>query len=323
MPLGNKLRRIRERKGIGLRELAARVGISPSYLCNIERGKFPPPAKDKLRAIARELDLDPNQLLVVPGNFDPACGTGQFLFGAALRSLREQKGIGLVELAAKVGMSAPYLCNIELGKFPPPSEVKLCAIAHDLGHNSDELLAKAGKTASDLSVIINKHPRQFAAILRALRGLEESDFLVLVNGLAQQFKPDDVLADPPWGKSEARKEKTVRAPGNAPLVGRNDLCPLAHQELRRTIYPPIDWKLLGETFGGDLPARRERNECDAVRISLQRNKRDDAGFRTGVRDRVRSVEACIDKEIVEVNGAPEKKGKKKSRKPADGVLART
>ena len=102
---------------------------------------------------------------MVPGNHDPECGTGQ-LFGAALRSLREQKGIGLGEMAARVGMSAPYLCNIELGKFPPPSEVKLCAIAHDLGHNSDELLAKAGKTASDLSIIINKYPRQFAAILR-------------------------------------------------------------------------------------------------------------------------------------------------------------
>src|ERR1019366_9212264 len=150
MPLGQRLRKIREQKGIGLRQLATRVGISPSYLSNIERGKFAPPAKDKLRAIARELDLDPDQLMVVPGNHGLECETGQLLFGAALRRLREQKEIALGELAAKVGMSAPYLSNIERGKFPPPSEVKICAIAHDLGHSSDELLAKAGKTASDL-----------------------------------------------------------------------------------------------------------------------------------------------------------------------------
>jgi transcriptional regulator with XRE-family HTH domain len=221
VPLGKRLRTIREEKGIGLRQLAARVGISPSYLSNIERGKFAPPAEDKLRALARELEQDPNQLLVVPGNHDPECGTGQ-LFGAALRSLREQKGIGLGEMAARVGMSAPYLCNIELGKFPPPSEVKLCAIAHDLGHNSDELLAKAGKTASDLSIIINKYPRQFAAILRSLRGLEESDFLVLINGIAKQFNADFVVDDPPRAKRERRKEKTPQI--------------------------PIDWKLLRKAF---------------------------------------------------------------------------
>jgi HTH-type transcriptional regulator, competence development regulator len=75
------------------------------------------------------------------------------VFGAALRTLREQKEVALGELAAKVGMSAPYLCNIELGKFPPPSEEKLRSIAYELGHDSDELLAKAGKTASDLSTL--------------------------------------------------------------------------------------------------------------------------------------------------------------------------
>jgi len=113
------------------------------------------------------------------------------------------------------------LCNIELGKFPPPSEEKLRSIAHELGHDSDELLAKAGKTASDLSVIINKYPRQFAAILRSLRKFRESDFQVLVNGLAQQFKPDAVPADPPW--SATRKEKT-------------------HAQI------PVDWKLLVKAF---------------------------------------------------------------------------
>lgn len=157
---------------------------------------------------------------MVPGNFDPECGSAQF-FGAALRALREQKEIALGEMAAKVGMSTPYLCNIELGKFPPPSEEKLRSIAHELGHDSDELLAKAGKTASDLSVIINKYPRQFAAILRSLRKFRESDFQVLVNGLAQQFKPDAVPADPPW--SATRKEKT-------------------HAQI------PVDWKLLVKAF---------------------------------------------------------------------------
>jgi transcriptional regulator with XRE-family HTH domain len=210
--LGRKLRKLRKRKGVGLRELAARVGISPSYLSNIERGKFAPPAEDTLRAIARELDQDPYKLMALAGKIpiDPTCGTGSILiaaFGDLLRSLREQKGVALKELAAKVGMSAPYLCNIERGNFPPPSEEKLCSIAHELGQDSDELLAKAGKVRSDLPKIIERHPRQYAVLLRSMRNLDESDFRVLFDGLAQQF--DIVLADPPYAaRGEAHKERT-------------------------------------------------------------------------------------------------------------------
>jgi HTH-type transcriptional regulator, competence development regulator len=296
LAFGPMLRALRQQKGIGLRQLAARVRISPPYLSNIETGKFPPPSDEKLRLIARELDEDPDKLLAKAGDrtiVDPLVGTGSLprsAFGEVLRELREQKGIGLRQLAAKVGISPSYLSNVETAKFPPPSEVTLCAIAHDLGHNSDELLAKAGKTASDLSIIINRYPRQFAAILRSLRGLEDSDFLVLINGLAKQF--DVALANQP--------------PAQKTAVGL-----------------PIDWKLLEETFGGDSQAGKERNESDAVRIPLRRNKWKDAGFWTGVRDRVRSVEASIDKEMVAGKRALDKKGKKKARKSADGVLART
>jgi transcriptional regulator with XRE-family HTH domain len=295
LAFGPMLRALRQRKGIGLRQLAARVRISPPYLSNIETGKFPPPSDEKLRLIARELDEDPEKLLAKAGDriiVDPSCGTAPF-FGEALRELRQQKGIGLRQLAAKVGISPSYLSNVETAKFPPPSEETLCLIAQELDQHPDQMLAQAGKISSDLPKIIEKHPRQFAAILRSLRGLEESDFVVLVNGLAQQFNAD----------------------GGAVVNW-------AHQELRRNAHPPIDWRLLVETFGGDSQARMKRNECDAVRIPLRRNEWKDTGFWTGVRDRVRSVEASIDKEMVAGNRAPEKKGKKKARKPADGVLAR-
>ena len=297
LAFGPMLRALRQQKGIGLRQLAARVGISPPYLSNIETGKFPPPSDEKVRMIARELDEDPDRLLAKASDriiFDPSCGTGSF-FGEALRELRQQKGIGLRQLAAKVGISPSYLSNVETEKFPPPSEETLCLIAEELDQHPDQMLAQAGKISSDLPKIIEKHPRQFAAILRSLRDLEESDFAVLIDGLAQQFNAD----------------------GGAVVNW-------AHQELRRNAHPPIDWKLLRETFGGDSQTRRERNECDAVRIPLRRNNWKDADFWTGARDRVRSVEASIDKAIGAGAGnrAPEKKGKKKARKPADGVLAR-
>jgi HTH-type transcriptional regulator, competence development regulator len=304
LTFGSMLRVIRQEKGVGLRKLAARVGISAPYLSNIETDKFPPPSDEKLRLIARELDEDPDKLLAKAGDrmiVDPLVGTGSLprsAFGEVLRELREQKGIGLRQLAAKIGISPSYLSNVETAKFPPPSEATLCAIAHDLGHNSDELLAMAGKTASDLSVIIRKYPRQFAAILRSLRGFEESDFLVLINGLAKQFSADFVDGGLPQPKKEDRKEEP-------------------HSHL------PIDWKLLGETFGGDSQAGRERNEWDGARIPLRRNKSKEAVFWGRARDRLRSVEASIDKEMVAGKRALENKGKKSGQKPADAVLART
>jgi transcriptional regulator with XRE-family HTH domain len=63
----------------------------------------------------------------------------------------------------------------------------------------------------------------------------------------------------------------------------------------------------------------------------QREALSETNFWAKARDRVRSVEASmdkeveafIDKEMVAENRAPEKKRKKKARKPGDGVLART
>jgi hypothetical protein len=46
---GALVRREREAKEIGLREMAKRIGVSPTYLSKIERGDFGPPAEDRVR----------------------------------------------------------------------------------------------------------------------------------------------------------------------------------------------------------------------------------------------------------------------------------
>ena len=234
--LGALLRTLREKKGVGLRELARKIGVSAPYLSNVERGKSPAPSEGKLRAIAGILHANPELLTRRQPSevmvLDPECGTAETL-GAALRTLRLEMGIGLREFADKIGISAPYLSNIERGKLPPPSEEKLCAIAGELNQDPDELLAKAGKTASDLLIIINKYPREFAAILRSMRNLDESHFPVLVNGLAKQFHA--IMADPPYAKTQTREKKT-------------------------RIRLPINWELLRETFAGEsLPKSAERS----------------------------------------------------------------
>jgi transcriptional regulator with XRE-family HTH domain len=64
---GKMIRKLREKKGISLRSLAARAELSPTYMSKIERGDVPPPAEDKIRAIASALDQDAFEFLAKAG----------------------------------------------------------------------------------------------------------------------------------------------------------------------------------------------------------------------------------------------------------------
>jgi transcriptional regulator with XRE-family HTH domain len=64
---GQRVRTLRAERGVGLRKFARQVGISPTYLSKIERGEFPPPAEDKVIAIADALEQDRDELLAMAG----------------------------------------------------------------------------------------------------------------------------------------------------------------------------------------------------------------------------------------------------------------
>jgi transcriptional regulator with XRE-family HTH domain len=64
---GAFIRREREVKEIGLREMAKKVGVSPTYLSKIERDEFPPPAEAKVRKIAAIIGKDADELLALAG----------------------------------------------------------------------------------------------------------------------------------------------------------------------------------------------------------------------------------------------------------------
>jgi len=100
---------------------------------------------------------------------------GEIRFGATVRRLREERKIGLRRFAQAVGMSPTYLSKVERDEFPPPAEEKVLAIARALDQDPDELLALAGRVASDLSAIIQRQPREMASFLRAASGLTPAD----------------------------------------------------------------------------------------------------------------------------------------------------
>jgi HTH-type transcriptional regulator, competence development regulator len=50
-----------------VRQVAYRIGVEPAYLSKIERDEEAPPSEEKIRALARELDEDPDVLLAMAG----------------------------------------------------------------------------------------------------------------------------------------------------------------------------------------------------------------------------------------------------------------
>jgi transcriptional regulator with XRE-family HTH domain len=57
------IRRDRVAREIGLREMVKMIGVSPTYLSTVELDEFPPPAEDKVKAIAKIIQCDADDLL--------------------------------------------------------------------------------------------------------------------------------------------------------------------------------------------------------------------------------------------------------------------
>lgn len=66
--LGERIRRIRKERNLGLRETATKAGISATYLSRIETNEEKsPPAEEKIRALAKVLDDDFDILMRLAG----------------------------------------------------------------------------------------------------------------------------------------------------------------------------------------------------------------------------------------------------------------
>ena len=69
---GDYVRTQREKRrktdsNFSVRQVAARIGVEPSFLSKVERNIEPPPSEEKIIAIAIELDEDADVLLAMAG----------------------------------------------------------------------------------------------------------------------------------------------------------------------------------------------------------------------------------------------------------------
>jgi transcriptional regulator with XRE-family HTH domain len=95
--LGTRLRAAREEKNIGLRELARRLGVSPSLISQIETGKTEP-SINTLFAMVSELELSVNEIV-----FDPARDAGR----SSQKATPDARGASARTPGAKAPTDAP------------------------------------------------------------------------------------------------------------------------------------------------------------------------------------------------------------------------
>lgn len=105
--------------------------------------------------------------------------------GSYLRNAREQLrasggDYSLRRVAARVGVGAAYLSQVERDAGSPPTEATLKVLAADLKLDANVLLAMAGKVSAELQAVIVKRPQLFAQVLAACRDLPDHAILRLV-----------------------------------------------------------------------------------------------------------------------------------------------
>lgn len=106
-------------------------------------------------------------------------------FGSYVRTRREalnaeDKSMSLRQVALRIGVEPAFLSKIERDVAPPPSELKIVALAEALGEDPDLLLAMAGKVSSDLQAIIRKRPQLIGELLRQLKTQPDHAILSIV-----------------------------------------------------------------------------------------------------------------------------------------------
>jgi len=98
--------RLAEDRKYSVRQVAARIGVQPSYLSKVERGEQPPPSEAKIVALAKELQEDPDVLLAlagkISGDLKAIIEKRPQLFSQLIRELKNMPDYAVLRLVREV-----------------------------------------------------------------------------------------------------------------------------------------------------------------------------------------------------------------------------
>jgi repressor LexA len=129
--------------------------------------------------------------------------------GIKLRRQRRRMGFTLDDLAAKTGISKPYLSLIETGRVPnPPSDEKLTRLEQTLGFAPNELVTQAH---------LQRTPRDVRDMLHKLLADRQAATPALKPGVAGSINLDDAYL------SGVLADMAEKAAGNVERVSTNSV----------------------------------------------------------------------------------------------------
>lgn len=107
-------------------------------------------------------------------------------FGSFIRQQREtlrteDPRFSVRQVAARIGVEPSYLSKVERELESPPSELKIRALARELGEDPDTMLARAGKVSTDLQQTICHRPQLFSKLIRELKNQPDKAVLQVVH----------------------------------------------------------------------------------------------------------------------------------------------
>ncbi len=136
MTFGQKLREKRLSRGFSLRKFAAMIGVSPTYLSQIENNVLDPPTADRARRIADLLAENADEWIAmaghIPDGLAPIIQANPVLISSLIRALSGLSDDQLKELQTRATrMTKASLCHV-CGKYVTSCicpECPICGVA--------------------------------------------------------------------------------------------------------------------------------------------------------------------------------------------------
>jgi transcriptional regulator with XRE-family HTH domain len=200
------LKKIREEKSVGLEELAKKIDVPVGCLKEVEQGK---------RHIDRDLVVKIADVLEVPQdyfpidertNFEKQVNQDERLSGSVgkkIRKLREERGLTLVDLGRKAGVSYTHISEIERGNTCPSLKTidKLANVLElPVTFFFSEESTEGGEFQTGGKSTAAAESHNLASIL-AGKSVWEAEFIGKLLDLIRQYKRDEhVSPDPVTGE---------------------------------------------------------------------------------------------------------------------------
>ena len=93
-------------RAFSVRQVAARIGVQPSYLSKVERGEQPPPSEGTIVKLAKDLGQDKDALLALGGKISSdlkgIISKRPKLFGRLIRELKSMPDHAVLRLVREV-----------------------------------------------------------------------------------------------------------------------------------------------------------------------------------------------------------------------------